>query len=285
MKLNKAELKNAKHLIKAAFQEDGVTKDITSRLFVPARLNAKGVILAKEKGMLSGGEVAKEVFKALDSRLKVQQKKPDGSKVKKNDVVLSVSGPLRSVLSAERTALNFIGHLSGIATLTQEFVRQANSKKIKIMDTRKTTPAFRLLEKYAVRCGGGHNHRLSLEGTVFIKDNHWQYQDPKGWDKAIRDLKKIKKELVVEVENAAQLKRAWKIKPDVVLFDNVHPTVVKEMVRRIRRAKVVPRPKVEASGGIHLNNIRAYARSGADRISIGALTHSATNLDFSLKIL
>jgi nicotinate-nucleotide pyrophosphorylase (carboxylating) len=285
MELNAQELKNARRLIKAAFQEDGVSKDITSRLFVPRHLKARAVIQAKEKGMLSGGEVAKQVFKMLDKKLKVQLKKSDGSKVKKNDIVLSISGPLRSILSAERTALNFLGHLSGIATLTQEFVRQAKTRKIKIMDTRKTTPAFRLLEKYAVRCGGGHNHRLSLEGTVFIKDNHWQYQDPKSWNKALQDLKRIKKELVVEVENDNQLKRAWKLKPDVILFDNLHPSIVKRLVRRIKRTKVVPKPQVEASGGIHLDNIRSFARSGADRISIGALTHSATNLDYSLTVL
>ncbi len=282
MKLSKKEIKNAKDLIQSAFKEDRVFQDATAKLFIPKNIQAEGILLAKESGVLSGAEIAKLVFRMFDKKLSVMIRIQDGTSIRKGDIVLTVRGSLRSILSAERTVLNFLGHLSGITTSTSRFVKQAGSKKIKIMDTRKTTPGFRYLEKYAVRAGGGCNHRLSLEGSVFIKDNHWKYRDPKNWQKALERVKKTKKELIVEIENETQLNQALKLKPNVLLLDNVSPAQIKVFKKKIQNLK--KKPALEASGGVTFKNIKAYAASGVDRISVGALTHSAVNLDFSLEI-
>lgn len=285
MKLNPSEIKNAKRLIRMAFEEDQISQDVTTRFFVPAASRSVALIHAKQAGVLAGVETAVLVFKTLNPKLKTQILRQDGSLVRKNDVVLRVSGPLRSILSAERTALNFLGHLSGVATLTHEYSKIARAKKIHIMDTRKTTPGFRLLEKYAVRCGGGRNHRSSLEGAAFIKDNHWRYENPENWKAALKKLKEMGKELVVEVENERQFSRALELKPHVILFDNLSPQVLRRLCLKVRKSGVQPRPLCEASGGIHLGNIRRYLPTGIDRISVGAITHSAASLDFSLEIL
>ena len=283
MKLNTKELKNAKEIIRKAFIEDEVSQDVTSKLFVPSDVKVKAVIRAKEDGVLAGVTIAKQVFYSLDPKLRIQEKICDGDKLTKNKAVLTITGSLRSVLSAERTALNFLGHLSGVATLTSQFIKAANSKHVKIMDTRKTAPGLRALEKYAVRCGGGVNHRMSLAGSVFIKDNHWLYGDVINWDKPLKKIKQSKKELIVEVETETQLKRALDLNPNVILLDNMTPVRLKQISKRIKRLKKCP--ELEASGGINLGNIARYAKSGVDRISIGALTHSASNLDFSLEVL
>jgi len=301
MNFIREEWQSAKRLIGTALEEDRTREDVTVRSLVPQTLNSRAEIKAKETGVLSGVGIAREVFRSLDPKLKVQIVRRDGQAVRKNDRVLQITGPTRAILSAERTALNFLGHLSGIASLTHKFVKRARPYGVRVLDTRKTTPGLRLIEKYAVRCGGGVNHRNSLADAVFIKDNHWKILSSPSLGKPspldirsegtppnrrlLRILKKLDQELIVEVENDRQLKRALVLKPDVILFDNMTPKVLKKFCSKVRKMRLKPRPQLEVSGGVTLDTVRAYAASGVDRISVGALTHSARSLNFSLEVL
>jgi nicotinate-nucleotide pyrophosphorylase (carboxylating) len=285
MPLKADEWRSARRLIRQALKEDNARHDITTRLFVSPKSSAKTVIIAKEEGVISGAPISREVFLKMDPRLCVTLNVKDGTVVKKGDVVMTITGPLAPILSSERTALNFLGHLSGVATLTHKFVKQSRPYKVPILDTRKTTPGWRLLEKYAVRCGGGVNHRYCLRDVAFIKDNHWRYRHLVSWKKAIREIKKLRKRLIVEVETEQELKEAMKLRPYVILFDNIEPQRLKKFCRKAHAMmKFKPRALLEASGGINLRNVRSYAASGIDRISCGALTHAACHLNFSLDI-
>jgi nicotinate-nucleotide pyrophosphorylase (carboxylating) len=285
MPLTAQEWKSTEWLVKQALDEDNAYHDITTRFFVPPKLQTKTVIYAKERGVLSGAPIARAVFLKLDPKLRVTLNQKDGSLLKKDQIIMTIEGRLAPILSAERTALNFLGHLSGVASLTRQFIDETKPYTVEVLDTRKTTPGWRLLEKYAVRCGGGKNHRYCLKDVAFIKDNHWRYRKASEWKQAVQSIKRLGKKLIIEVENEKQLREAMRLKPYVILFDNTTPQGLKALCKKARAMKVSPMPLLEASGGINLKNVRAYAASGVDRLSCGALTHAACHLNFSLEIL
>ncbi len=262
--------------------EDLGQGDITSEALIPPDMEGRALIKAKEEGVAAGVDIALGVFLIVDPSLKAKSGVEDGARVKQGTVLAAVSGRVVSILKAERTALNFLSHLSGIATQTALYVAQTKGKRVKVTDTRKTTPGLRLLEKYAVKMGGGENHRLNLGDAVLIKDNHIAAGRAQG-----KDIKEIVAQArcgapqgkVVEVE-AATLEdalEAARAGADTVMLDNMTP----DQMRRV--AEVMPKGiNIEASGGVNLENIRAVADTGVNLISIGALTHSAKALDVSL---
>lgn len=255
--------------------------DATTFSLVPKGETAKAHLVAREKGILSGGAVAGEVFRQLDSSVKVVQKKKDGAEIKPGDIVLTISGSARAMLVAERTALNFIQRMTGIATLTRRYVEEAGNSNVMILDTRKTTPTLRTFEKYSVVCGGGTNHRYGLFDRVLIKDNHLAHWTREGGTLAgaVTAARKKHPELLVEVEvdTVEQLKAVLIAKPDWVLLDNMPPAKLRQCVKLCAGIS-----KTEASGGVNLKTIRAIAQTGVDAISVGALTHSAPSADLAL---
>lgn len=258
--------------------------DATSFALVPKDETATAHLVARQEGILSGGSVAAEVFHQVDAALEVVQKKKDGSSIKPGDVVLNISGSARAMLIAERTALNFIQRMTGIATLTRRYVEEANNPDVLILDTRKTTPTLRTFEKYAVVCGGGTNHRYGLFDRVLIKDNHLAHWTREGGDLAgsIHATRKKYPHLLVEVEvdTIHQLKAVLHAKPDWVLLDNMSPEELRECVKLC--AGIC---KTEASGGVNLKTIREIAQTGVNAISVGALTHSAPSADLALDFI
>lgn len=270
-------------IIDRALAEDISGGDITSEALLPPGLQGKAVIRGKAKGVLAGGEVARRVFLRVDPSLKIEIIIKDGARVKPGDILATISGTVMSVLKAERVALNFLQRLSGIATETAQFVARAQGLPVTILDTRKTTPGLRLLEKYAVRTGGGQNHRLDLSDGILIKDTHLAALRTLGMDlpgiitRAKRNAHHLKVEIEVStVEEAVDAAAAG---ADIIMLDNMSPEEMR------RAASLAPAGvKLEASGGITLKNIDAAARSGVDFISIGALTHSPRALDMSLTI-
>jgi len=271
-------------LIKQALAEDVGSGDITSEAIIPANQRARAMVLVKEPGIIAGLEIAKEVFRQIDSRIKFSPRVKDGAKVKKGSIVAVLSGPARGILIGERVALNFLQHLSGIATLTGQFVSRAQSKehRTQILDTRKTLPGLRVLEKYAVKVGGGVNHRFGLYDAILIKDNHLKIVG--GVEKAVEGIRrkyKGKKAIEVEAKTIPQVKEAIKASVDRILLDNMSVKTLRQAVRLCKKARI----ETEASGGVNLDNVRAIAKTGIDFISIGALTHSARALDISLKIV
>lgn len=264
--------KTLQHL-KAALAEDIGSGDVTSRLTISRHIKGAARIVAKQPGIFCGAEVARALSKLLDSKLKVQMKVRDGAKIKRGETLLKLSGPTISILELERTLLNFLAHLSGVATVTHEYVKRVKPYHPQILDTRKTTPLWRELEKIAVKSGGGTNHRMGLYDQVFIKENHRVHGD-------LKKLKKYRGKFVIEVRNQKELLEAMKLEPKVILLDNFTPARIKQAVKSLgsMRKKVL----LEASGGITLKNVHAYAKAGVNRISVGALTHSVKSLDFSL---
>jgi len=275
---------NIRNLIKQALKEDIGKGDITTDALIPRGLQAKAVIIAKQSGVVAGMDIVKSVFTELDKEAKFKALVKDGDKVAVGKKIIEISGNARPILTAERTALNFLGHLSGVATLTRQFVDKVRPFKAKILDTRKTTPGMRALEKYAVRCGGGSNHRIGLYDGVLVKENHFLiFSKNKNIVKAVDIIRKSvpkNTKVEVEVENIDELKQALAAKVDIILLDNMTPGQIRHSV--IERGK--SRALLEASGRVNLSNVRRIAKSGVDRISIGALTHSAKSLDFSLDI-
>jgi len=272
----------AQRLIEWGLHEDVGNGDQTSLAVIPAEQQGAADFVARSPGVLAGLPAAQTVFAALDPRLRFDPLAQDGSHVQPRQILATVSGPLRALLAGERTALNFLQHLSGIATLTRRFVDAVAGLPCKLLDTRKTTPGWRLLEKYAVRCGGGHNHRLGLFDGVLIKDNHLAARKA-SLAEILRDARANAKPgipLEVEVDTLEQLDQALPCGPDVVLLDNMTPEMMREAVRR--RNAVAPQVLLEASGGVNLETVRAVAESGVDRVSVGALTHSAPALDIAL---
>jgi len=269
-------------LIREALKEDIGRRDITTEFLIPIDKTVKAVILAKENCVICGIDVAKLVFNTLDKKIKFKSGLRDGTAVKKGKIIASLSGKARSILSAERTALNFLGFLSGIATKTKKFTEAVKPYPVKILDTRKTIPGWRLLQKYAVRTGGAFNHRLCLEEMVMVKDNHLKVM------KGMRPINGIEKKykLEIEVKNLGELKEAMKFNPDIIMFDNMD---IKQMRRAVLFARKMQakgkKTLLEASGGISLNNIRKFASTGVDLISVGTLTHSVDSADISLEII
>jgi nicotinate-nucleotide pyrophosphorylase (carboxylating) len=269
--------------IGTALAEDIGQGDITTEFFVPEAVLASARILAREKAIVAGTKIAAEVFQRVDPAIEVKVLKQDGAEVAPEEVILEISGRARSILTAERVALNFLQRLSGIATLTRQFVDAAGDASVKILDTRKTTPGLRALEKGAVVAGGGANHRSDLSEMVLIKDNHLAVSA--GVPALAATIRRIRTErpdvrIEVEADNLQQVRAFLEIEEiDLILLDNMRRTQLREAVA-LRRGNV----KFEASGGVTLKNIRQIAATGVDFISVGALTHSARAIDFSLEL-
>ena len=251
--------------------------DITSEL-INKNIKKKVKMISNQKGILGGIEFAKETFKLIDKKIKFKNKKKDGSRIKKGEVVATIDGNLKNILTGERVALNFVSHISGIATKTNMFVKKVG-KKTKICCTRKTIPNLRVIQKYAVKLGGGTNHRFNLSDEYLIKDNH--ISSEKNFENLIQRAikKKGRKKITVEVDNLSQLKRILGLKFDRILLDNMSSKDLKKAVRMSRKFY-----ETEASGGINLNNIKNVSSTGVDRISVGSLTHSINALDLKLEI-
>lgn len=259
--------------------------DLTTRLTVPAARGARAILEAREPGILAGGPLIAQVYRRLDRRVRVQGLLPDGRRFKAGQVLARLSGPARALLSGERVMLNLLQRLSGIATQTAAYVAAARqgSPKVAVLDTRKTTPGLRLLEKYAVACGGGTNHRLRLDDAVLIKDNHLKAAG--SVHAAVRAARKGRVPVEVEVEDRVELAAALDAGADCVLLDNFSVPGLRSAVREIRAYNRARKRRVrsEASGGVTLKSIAAIAATGVDRISVGALTHSVRALDLSLE--
>ena len=280
MKNPKLQIK-IKKVVKEALREDLGSGDITTRNVIASSAVARGIILVKEAGVIVGLPVAQVVFRQVDRKINLVPKVRDGAKVRKGKVIAVVSGPARGILTGERVALNFLQRLSGIATLTNLFVNRAG-KKIKILDTRKTTPGLRLLEKNAVKVGGGTNHRMGLYDAILIKDNHIALAG--GIEKAIKKAKgkwRKAKGIEVEAKTIPQVKQAIKAGADKILLDNMNVKTLRKAAKLCKKAKVWS----EASGGVNLKTVRKIAKTGVNAISVGALTHSARVLDISLEIV
>ncbi|MCL5061828.1 MAG: carboxylating nicotinate-nucleotide diphosphorylase [Nitrospirae bacterium] len=269
-----------KETIRIAIYEDIGHGDITSLLIVPEYKKAKASIIAKEDLILAGMPFIKEVFNAIDPGVEIQIFFDEGSRVKKGDIIAKISGSARSLLAGERISLNILQRISGIATMTNQYVKKVNGLPVKIADTRKTIPGMRLMEKYGVRIGGGVNHRFGLYDGILIKDNHIKVAG--GVKRAIELAKKGHHLLKIEVEvkNLDELKEALDAGADVIMLDNMSITDMKKAVK-IAKGKAI----LEASGNVNLENIRSIAETGVDIISIGALTHSARAVDTSMKIV
>ena len=272
-------------IIERALKEDLGDGDFTSLATIPENACGKAQLIIKEDGILAGVEIAKKIFHKVDKNIKFRRLLKDGTKVKKVNIAFTVEGKSISMLSAERLALNFMQRLSGIATATNKIVSQLNGLKTKVLDTRKTTPNLRLLEKEAVRIGGGENHRMGLYDMIMIKDNHVDFAG--GIKQAINAtknyLKKNNKNLKIEIEvrNFDELNQVIECGGvDRIMLDNFSQQNLKKAVKIIDG-----RYETEASGGIIIDNIRKYAESGVDFISVGALTHHIKSLDMSLKAI
>ncbi|WP_186386920.1 carboxylating nicotinate-nucleotide diphosphorylase [Stappia sp. TSB10P1A] len=267
--------------VRAALLEDwGRAGDITAQATLSPEIGARAVIAARRPGRLSGLDLAAAAFRLSDPSIEVERLARDGDRLEPGDVVMRVLGPARGMLSAERVALNYLGHLSGVATATAAFADRIAHTKARIVCTRKTTPGLRAFEKYAVRCGGGANHRFGLDDAILIKDNHIAVAG--GVRDAIEASRRFAGHLVrieVEVDTLDQLREALQARPDVVMLDNMPPETLREAVA-IAGGRVV----LEASGGVTLDTVAAIAETGVDLISVGWITHSAPVLDLGLDI-
>ncbi len=262
----------------------GRAGDLSADSVIPPSVPARASIVARQAGRIAGLDVAALAFRCLDPNLAVTLHSADGRDAVAGEPLATVEGAGRSVLSAERTALNFLGHLSGVATATREFVAQVAGTRARVVCTRKTTPGLRTLEKYAVRCGGGFNHRFGLDDAVMIKDNHIAVAG--GIEPAVRRTREFVGHMVkleVEVDTLEQLDVLLPLGVDVVLLDNMSPAMLTEAVARVRTQ--APGTLTEASGGITPNTAAAVAASGVDLLSVGWITHSAPRLDVALDIL
>jgi nicotinate-nucleotide pyrophosphorylase (carboxylating) len=268
-------------IIEQALVEDIGTGDITTESVIPYDLKAKGIIKTKEEGIIAGLNIANLVFKKLNPEITFQAKIKDGIKVYPKEILAEINGSAQAILKGERIALNFLQRLSGIATNTYKFCQEVKDFPVHITDTRKTTPGLRILEKYAVRIGGGYNHRFGLYDAVLIKDNHLVMTG--GVKSAVNSVRKKiphTMKIEVEVENLSQLQEALEMKVDIVMLDNMNLQVMKEAIK-IAKNKVL----IEVSGGITLEKVKQIAELGVDLISIGALTHSIKSLDISMEII
>jgi len=270
-------------LIREAIMEDIGDGDHTSMAIIPEEARGKACLLLKANGVLAGVDIAKKVFHTIDENLDFKAFVNDGEVVQAGDIGFAIEGKSRSILMGERTALNFLQRMSGIATFTRRVINELDGLKAKVLDTRKTTPLLRLLEKEAVRLGGGTNHRMGLYDMVMIKDNHIDFAG--GIQPAIDAVKKYLKitgknlRIEIEIRNFAELEEVLKIGGvNRIMLDNFTPADLREAVKIIDK-----RFETEASGGINIDNIRVYAETGVDFISMGALTHQIKSIDMSLK--
>lgn len=280
MKMNNHELDAAWTLIKLALEEDVATGDITTDNIIPAGSRRKAVMVAKAPGVIAGLEVAQMVFMHFDPQLEWFPKVEDGSVVGEGDVIVEFNAAYRALLTGERTALNFLQRLSGIATASAKYAAAVESAKTKILDTRKTLPGFRLLDKYAVRVGGAANHRVGLFDMVLIKDNHIAVAG--GIANAVKTIRnKVDENMKIEVETTTldEVEQALKAGADIIMLDNMDNKTMAEAV-----ALINGKAKTEASGNMSLVRVKSVAETGVDYISVGALTHSVVALDISQRI-
>ncbi len=272
-------------LVDRALEEDLAGNDVTTRALIPFGLTGRAVVMAREPGILAGVDVAAAVFRRVDPGLRADALERDGAGLEAETFVLEVSGPVASILTAERTAVNFLQRLSGIATETGRYVREVGEQRARVLDTRKTTPGLRTLEKYAVAVGGGANHRHNLGDGVLIKDNHIEAltRCGLGFGEIVhlaRANAPHSLRIEVEVETPEQALEALEAGADILLLDNMSLGETRLVVEMCRG-----RAMTEASGGIGLHNVKEVAATGVDLISVGALTHSARSLDFSLEVV
>ena len=287
LKFGEAERTSAATLIDLALEEDlSAGGDLTSDALIDKDERADVQVVARAAGVLAGGPVAQMVFQRLDADVRWEARLPDGSRLQPGAVAAVVSGPLCSLLTGERTALNFLTHLSGIATLTRQFVDAVRGTGARILDTRKTLPGYRMLHKYAVRAGGGSNHRLGLYDGILIKDNHLAAWTETGAGHTIAQAIEQSRRnsptgnpIEVEVDTLTQLADALNGQPDIVLLDNMDCDTLRQAVEL--RDKTTSEIELEASGGVSLDTVADIGRTGVERISIGALTHSASALDLA----
>lgn len=272
-------------MIKLALAEDCISNDISTRLLIAPGCKARARIIFRQDGIFCGGEMIRKFFKLADPSLRVKILFPDGKRVRKNQTVIRVAGRTASILAVERVALNCLGYLCGIATRTRQYVEAVKPYKVKILDTRKTTPLMRDWERYAVRCGGGYNHRRDLSEMVLIKDNHLPACGKRRLSELICDVRrKTSKKIEIEVDRLDQFSDAIQGHPDMILLDNMSCKNMKKAVGIAKRFGF-RRPLLEASGGVTLKNIKSVAATGVDRISVGALTHSHQSINVSLELL
>ena len=266
-------------LVKNALDEDGAFNDLTTIATVVSDRHARGRLVSREPGVLCGVPLAVEAFCTLDPKVTIRVDREDGASLKTGDSVLYLSGHARALLAAERVALNFMQRLSGVASLTAKYVAAVKGTHAKILDTRKTTPGWRLLEKYAVRAGGGTNHRLNLSTAVLIKDNHLASVDGDVGlaVRRARDLAPVGTKVEVECDSMEQVHAAVAAAADIIMFDNMSTELMTRCVRLVNGRAIT-----EASGGVTLDTVSAIAETGVDWISVGALTHSASALDLAL---
>ena len=267
-------------IIERALLEDIGTGDITTESIIPSNLKTKGIIKASEEGVVAGLDIACLVFQKLDSKIIFQKKTIDGRKVVRGKELAEIIGSARTILKGERIALNFLQRMCGIATITSKFCQEVKDFPVRIVDTRKTTPGLRILEKYAVRMGGGYNHRFGLYDAVLIKDNHIAVAG--GIQLAVNSVRKqishISK-IEVEIESLTQLQEALQAQVDIVMLDNMDLDTMKKAVKMVKGKTLI-----EASGEITLEKVKEIAQAGVDLISIGALTHSVKSLNISMEI-
>ena len=271
-------------VIRRALAEDLGPGDITSECFIPADHRSSARIIAKETAVLAGTEAAIEVFRQVDPAIEIEIRENDGEAISPGDLILTATGPTRALLSAERTGLNFLQRLSGIATLTRRFVDAVSGTKAVILDTRKTTPGLREFERIAVRAGGGVNHRFGLFDRVLAKDNHLAITgDAAGLQRAIDEAKNRAPDILIEIEadTLDQVRLLCDLRGvDIILLDNMTNDQLREAVQIRGDKKIL----LEASGGVNLDTVAAIAATGIDQISVGALTHSARAIDLSMEI-
>ncbi|MHB8085465.1 MAG: carboxylating nicotinate-nucleotide diphosphorylase [Dehalococcoidia bacterium] len=271
-------------LIDRALEEDLAAGDITTDSLIPLHSKAKASIISKSTGILAGIEIAGMVFLKVDPFLKFSVLITDGTAIKPNDVLATVSGNIADILKAERTALNFLQHLSGVATLTDRYVEQVKGLRVKILDTRKTVPGLRILEKYAVSIGGGTNHRLGLSDMVLVKDNHIAVLRKGGMTiketiRQARSKSAGNAKIEIETTSPEDALEAARAGADIIMLDNMGLDEMRRAVELVNHKAIL-----EASGGVNLDTVRSIAETGVDWISVGALTHSARALDISLEI-
>ncbi len=267
-------------LVRASLAEDIGTGDITTDAIVPERRQARARVIAGERMVVAGLDVMELVFKTVDDSLEFKREVKEGAYIRGGRTIATIRGRVKSILTAERVALNFLQRLSGIATLTRRFVEKVRGKEVNILDTRKTTPCMRFLEKYAVRVGGGLNHRFGLFDAILVKDNHIAVAG--SIERAVRKVRRRygkDRSIEVEVKNLKEVKEALKSGADIIMLDNMNPEKVKKALRIISGKAVA-----EVSGGVSLDNIEEFAGTGVRYISIGALTHSAGAVDISIEI-
>lgn len=281
-----------RRLAENALMEDRSWQDVTTAALVPPEQKGRAAIIAREEGVLAGLPMAQAVFDALDPALQWQPQAEDGAQLSPGQVVATVEGPLAAILRGERVALNYLSHLSGVATATARLVEAVAGLPVRIRDTRKTVPGLRMLEKYAVSVGGGENHRLTLADAVLIKDNHLAALRARGL--GIADAVRLARQeapegmrVQIEITSVEEARQALEAGAEELLLDNMSPSKMRQVVELAKALHASGGPRraaLEASGGITLENVRAVAEAGVDYISVGAITHSARALDMSLEV-